>query len=339
MLRAPEILAALSPMHVRAGLQASRTPSYEGCFVFQASGNGGCLFTSLRLCVEAETATELALRILSGEPPPQPMPIVLLDGFSPSIVAEGNYVRKKVVEWYVGAKQARVVPSMGAFEHGGRPWTRGDILNMELVKRGAAGMPDAEEARAALRDAYLCEMLTHTTWGSVPEWTAYAMLRKTTTVAYEWDAAKQGLRAVDTAYGQVEDDPALDLAPWPPTERPRVPSPSFGAANSSDDLALFEDAASECSSDSASECTSASEDSASEDASEGVADNIASAATSVSPSTHLERAWRPVSRLLFSGKHYDCLITAHEYYSIRAVFGPDAVRCAVPLAQYKMGRR
>ena len=111
MLRAPEVLAALSPLHVRSGLRASRTPSYEGCFVLQASGNGGCLFTLLRLSVEVETAVELALRILGGEPAPQPMPEVLLDGFNPSIVAEGNYVRKKVVEWFAGAKQARVVPT------------------------------------------------------------------------------------------------------------------------------------------------------------------------------------------------------------------------------------
>lgn len=357
VLRAAEILAALSPLHARTGLHASGCATYEGCFVLPARGNGGCLFTSLRLAVEVESAMQMALRILDGEAPPQPLPEVMLDGFHAAVVAEANYVRQSVVEWYADHKSHREVPHMGAFEQGGRAWTRADILNMELIKRGAAGLPDDEAQRKALRHAYLNHMLAHTTWGSVPEWTAYAMLRKTPTVAYEWDGDTQRLRTVDVAYGPLEHDPAMEPAAWPAPERARLPAPAYNPAGSvpADDLVVYAEApeAAQESSELAesmeaeSEAASEAESEAAGAASEGASEAASEAESMESPPAEMDEcasddesapAWRPVTRLLFSGQHYDCILTAQEYYSIRAVFGADAVRCAVPLPQYVMGQ-
>jgi hypothetical protein len=58
----------------------------------------------------------------------------------------------------------------------------------------------------------------------------------------------------------------------------------------------------------------------------------------IEPAVAAPAPWRRVTRLLFSGKHYDCLLTAREYYTLRAVFGPEAMKCAVPLPQYAAGR-
>lgn len=344
VLRAAEILAALSPLHARTGLHASGCATYEGCFVLPARGNGGCLFTSLRLAVEVESAMQMALRILDGEAPPQPLPEVMLDGFHAAVVAEANYVRQSVVEWYADHKSHREVPQMGAFEQGGRAWTRADILNMELIKRGAAGLPDDETQRKALRHAYLNHMLAHTTWGSVPEWTAYAMLRKTPTVAYEWDGDTQRLRTVDVAYGPLVHDPAMEPAAWPAPERARLPAPAFHPAGSvpADDLVVYDEAP-----EAAAQSSEQAESMEAESEAAGAASEAASDAESMeSPPAEMdecasdesEPAWRPVTRLLFSGQHYDCILTAQEYYSIRAVFGADAVRCAIPLPQYVMGQ-
>lgn len=332
MLRAPEILAALSPLHVQAGLQSARCATYEGCFVLPARGNGGCLFTSLRLAVEVETAMTMAVQILDGTASPQPLPDVLLDGFNSAIVAEANYVRQSVVEWYADHKSHREVPHMGAFEQGGRMWTRADILNMELIKRGAAGLPEDEGARQALRGAYLNHMLSHTTWGSVPEWTAYAMLRKTPTVAYEWDVDTKRLRTVDVAYGPLEQDPAMAPAAWPAPERARLPAPAFHPAGSvpADDLVEYTEAMD-------AEPPAAMDECADAEGAESVAESVAGSDAEEENEDDEVPAWRPATRLLFSGQHYDCLMTAQEYYTIRAVFGADAVRCAIPLPQYAMG--
>lgn len=333
MIRAAEVLGALAPLHARAGRHGMQVPTYTGCFVVPASGNGGCLFTSLRLAVEIETAMAYANAVLDGGAPAGPLPELLLDGFHKSIVAEANYVRKCIVQWYVGENQHKEVPSMGAFEHGGRAWTRSDILHMELVRRGAAGLPEDEGARLALRTAYLNDMLTHSTWGSVPEWTAFALIRKTPTVAYEWDGT--GLRRVDVAFGPLEQDEALVAAPWPPPQPPRFGSPAFAPPGSMplDDLEAY---ASEPEPEPEAESEAA--DASSMSSEEGDEGSDAGEEPVAEPAAEPAAEWRRVTRLLFSGKHYDCLMTAREYYTLRAVFGPEAMKCAVPLPQYAAGR-
>lgn len=361
MLRSAQILSALAPMHVHMGMHGARAHTYEGCYVLPAKGDGACCFTSLRLSVEVEEAMRSALRILDGEdaavvavgPTVKP----LLHGLDPVIVAEGAYVRKCVVEWYHGNTHLEV-PEMGAFTHGGRMWTRGDILDTEMIRKGK-DLPSDEGRKAAMRLAYLNEMLQHSTWASVPEWMAFAMIRRRTTITYQWDAATMRLRQVDSAGDPLVHDLAVRDAPWPPAAAVRIASPKFNSPGFEDDLGLYDPFSEANGSDADAEADNVDADAAAdagddvdedtEEAailkaeSEGEMQSPAGAAGPASPVAPVaplaaENDWMPAARLLFTGSHYDCILTAQEYFSIRAAFGPDAVAAAIPLPEY-VGRR
>ncbi len=331
------------------GMHGARAHTYEGCYVLPAKGDGACCFTSLRLSVEVEEAMRSALRILDGEDgaaaagsgtTAKP----LLQGADPVIVAEGAYVRKCVVEWYHGNTHLEV-PEMGAFTHGGRMWTRGDILDTEMIRKGK-DLPSDEGSKAAMRLAYLNVMLQHSTWASVPEWMAFAMIRRRTTITYQWDAATLRLRQVDIAGDPLVHDLAVRDAPWPPAASARIAAPKFNTVGSEDDdLGPYDPSQdvlqieSEVDAETANAPADAAADADTED-SEGEMESPAVAASPVAPLAPMaaENEWMPAARLLFSGSHYDCILTAQEYFSIRAAFGPDAVAAAIPLPEY-VGRR
>lgn len=360
MLRSAQILSALAPMHVHMGMHGARAHTYEGCYVLPAKGDGACCFTSLRLSVEVEEAMRSALRILDGEDDAAAAGMgttakPLLQGLDPVIVAEGAYVRKCVVEWYHGNTHLEV-PEMGAFTHGGRMWTRGDILDTEMIRKGK-DLPSDEGRKAAMRLAYLNEMLQHSTWASVPEWMAFAMIRRRTTITYQWDAATLRLRQVDGAGKPLARDLALLEAQWPPAAAVRIASPKFHSPGSEDDLGLYDPLSEAVAAGTDADAEAAEADEADADADAGAdadaeacaeeMDGPTGAADDASPAAPLaqlaseldaENDWTPAARLLFSGSHYDCILTAQEYFSIRAAFGPEAVAAAIPLPEY-VGRR
>jgi hypothetical protein len=375
IVRSGEILSAIAPLHVRSGLRTLHEHSYQGCYVLPAKGNGACCFISLRLTVEVEEAMRCAHRLLDdveGIEESLSIDLPQLSGHNDTIVAEGAYVRKCIVEWYL-AKTHLEVPEMGLFTEGGKTWTRGDILDMEMIRMGK-DLPQRAEDRFDLRQAYLNNMLRENVWGSVPEWVAFSMIRKRTVITYQWDSSTTRLREVDRGgkcfLRPPLFDPACVEAQWPPAPIEKLPTPMFSSsklcdANDddltafTDDDAMFEDFEIDIALESddaldldleaeAGADTSAAVDvktsalSFSEDIVEANAGADAETSAEInefnpkngSPTTKSEPTWQPVARLLFSGSHYDCLITAEEYFCLRAAFGPSAVASAVPLPQY-----
>jgi hypothetical protein len=345
VIQSAEILAALVPFH-SATASVRKETAYEGSYVLSAKGDGGCLFTSLRLTVEIEAAMKLALRILDGDDTPKTLlPSILLNGSDQTILAEGAYIRKVIVEWFNEKNLQKEVAPMGEFEQGGRAWTRADILNTELVKRTSTVNIDMKNVRTR----YLNEMLLPTTWGSVPEWVAFSMLRRIPVVAYAWDAALSKLRTIDSAHGPVQNDDALKDAMWPPLPHSRtIQAPTYNQSDY-DDLSVYSDKCNKDDDMSIISINSLSDDSENDLTDDddiqivdqtinNADDKPLSACVSNDVTSSGSCSWTSIARILFSGgNHYDCILTSYEYFTLRAVFGNDALKHAIPVSQYFSG--
>lgn len=142
-------------------------------YYIPVSTNGSCLFTSIRVSMELSyILKQLALGVAKQE--------FLLDGNHPEMLKAAEGVRQKVVEWYK-RKPNEIVPCLGNFVEGekSRPWTRSDIIALELTKRGKE-VPEQGLLRENMILEYLFKMSQRPSWGSTPEYIAAACMAKKT---------------------------------------------------------------------------------------------------------------------------------------------------------------
>lgn len=133
-------------------------------------GDGGCLFTSLRLSLELR---HVLAGIANGTAPPR----FNLDGHHSSVVTSGFLLRQRICDWFrIGLNED--VPMLGMYIEKGpdaRPWKRGDLLAMEMVK-GDVDIPENGEERQTCMMKYLLKMMNPSCWGGTPEYTAAAVI-------------------------------------------------------------------------------------------------------------------------------------------------------------------
>ena len=142
-------------------------------YVLRVKGDGGCLFTSLRLAFELFTALRRALKharlggVVSADDL-DPLALPLLDGYNSLVTEQGARVRSAVVQWF---REGLETPLPGSIvtrekddgENVRRLVTRGDLLMNMLIADHGREVPEtlsvqvfALEARAtALETALL----------------------------------------------------------------------------------------------------------------------------------------------------------------------------------------
>lgn len=144
--------------------------------VIQASGNGRCLFVSLRLALECTA-------ILSMDRKGQCPKSVCLDGHSKTVTSSAEDLAQLICKWYSSGLD-KEISSFGSYVQSGRQWCKRDILAMEMVQRGRDIPEDGPERHKAALD-YLQKMQRPGTWGSTPEYTAFAFMSKLKVEVYQ----------------------------------------------------------------------------------------------------------------------------------------------------------
>jgi len=141
------------------------------------TGDGGCMFTSVRLGWELISVLET---IKKGET----LEHFILDGHNVLAIRGGFLVRQRICEWYKSGL-TKSVPSMGKYTEadGGRDWMRGDLLAMEMVQR-ETDVPEEGKYRTKAQLKYLLQMMLPKTWGGTPEYFAFAHIFKIKIVIY-----------------------------------------------------------------------------------------------------------------------------------------------------------
>jgi hypothetical protein len=141
------------------------------------TGDGGCMFTSVRLGWELISILET---IKKGET----LKHFILDGHNVLAIRGGFLVRQRICEWYKSGL-TKSVPSMGKYTEadGGRDWMRGDLLAMEMVQR-ETDVPEEGKYRTKAQLKYLLQMMLPKTWGGTPEYFAFAHIFKIKIVIY-----------------------------------------------------------------------------------------------------------------------------------------------------------
>ena len=138
------------------------------------AGDGNCLFTAIRLAMEINYILH---KLSLGQKPSQ----IIMNGTNNAMIKAGLRVRMKIIEWYRNNLETKI-PSFGCYSEkksdessSSREWKRGDLLALEMIKKGK----DVEESGCQRENAmlkYLLEMSLPGTWGSTPEYTAAAFM-------------------------------------------------------------------------------------------------------------------------------------------------------------------
>ena len=145
------------------------------------SGNGACLFLTLRLCLEITASYKSETENLC------------FLGFCDHLMADAKRLRDRIVDWYEDEDAS--VPQLGRFdEKSGTLWRRKTIVDTELAKTGSAATPE-------LRKAYLEKMRHTTVWGSTPEYTAFALLSGRAVMV--WQQKDGAVKLIDTVAGNA----------------------------------------------------------------------------------------------------------------------------------------
>ena len=173
-------------------------------------GDGACLFTSLRLSLELLFVVS---RIDAGAAPSA----YVLDGKSDAMCGAALSLRGSIIEWYRSYLR-REVPQLGEYVAGGRSWQRGDLLALEMVRKGIQ-VPEEGGSREAEMLKYLLNMSRPTAWGSTPEYTALAFLTGKTVRVYQRAAATPLLQLINSVNERVEAPPGCARA----SARPPLP--------------------------------------------------------------------------------------------------------------------
>lgn len=146
-----------------------KMPSFPQWYTIPVAGNGSCLFTSLRICMELNY---LLSKIDSGEPPDH----FVLDGHHDNMLKASFNMRLKIVDWF-RKRLDQSVPQLGNYIEGplARPYVRGDLLALEMVRSGK-DVPENGAERESIILKYLVDMSAPDRWGSTPEYTAAACM-------------------------------------------------------------------------------------------------------------------------------------------------------------------
>lgn len=144
--------------------------------IVKAAGNGSCLFISLRLGLELRHVIKL---IDDGRPPNT----CNLNGCSREVLESAEHLRSMMIKWY-DTGLFKEMKSLGLYTENGRFWMRGDLLALEMVRRGA-DVPECGAERTAKMLQYIEDMRKAGTWGSTPEYTAFAMMSKLHVQVYQ----------------------------------------------------------------------------------------------------------------------------------------------------------
>lgn len=168
-------------------------------YVIPVSGNGGCLFTSIRLSMELSY-------VLSKIDEGNPLEKFVLNGYSENMLQASNNIRSKIVEWFRRFLNREII-QLGNYIEGenGRKYQRGDLLALEMVRNGK-DVPESGPERDTIILKYLLKMSLPHTWGSTPEYTAAAcMTGKRINI---WQNGNDGLFIINTVNGSLsnEDD-------------------------------------------------------------------------------------------------------------------------------------
>ena len=146
----------------------------------RTGGHGSCLFLAARLALELRHVLKC---VAAGSPPTE----FSLDGTSAEVVASGDELRAAVCAWYERGLD-KPLPSMGEYVSGpsARPWTRGDLLALEMVQRGEDVPEHDAPRRREVQLAYLAAMRKPHEWGGPPELAAVTHMSGLSSDVYEF---------------------------------------------------------------------------------------------------------------------------------------------------------
>lgn len=144
--------------------------------VIKAAGNGRCLFISLRLALECFTLIDLQQRS-------QETPTYCINGHADCVIKSAETLCGMICDWYQNGLM-KVVAGFGSYISSGRSWVRRDILAIEMVQRGR-DVPEEGPDRDKAAYGYLKRMRQRGSWGSTPEYTAFAFMSKLRVEVYQ----------------------------------------------------------------------------------------------------------------------------------------------------------
>ena len=148
---------------------------------------------SIRVSMEALYVVN---KILASETPE----VFVLDGRNPAMVRAALKVRINIVEWY-RRFLTREVKELGFYTANGRLWQRGDLLALEMVRKGS-DVSESGPARERKMLEYLDEMSRRGSWGSTPEVQAAACMTKRT--IHTWQRMSGKLCKINSAHGTCD---------------------------------------------------------------------------------------------------------------------------------------
>ena len=261
-------------------------------FYIPVSGNGSCLFTSIRLCMELS----YILNNLGN-----PIKSFYLDGHSARMLKASLTIRHRIVEWFRKYLK-KEIPQLGNYNEGenARIYQRGDLLALEMVKNGK-DVPEEGNEREQIILQYLLKMSMPTTWGSTPEYTAAACMTKK--IINIWQRGDTGLFIINSINGGG----SYILSSNDLFEKERVNT--VNESNSSDKL---NEAMLSCS-ESNPESTDVSQ--------------ISIRSTTSETNDESEETFN----LFFENNHYVPMMTKHQYNKLLQTYGIDTVKHIQPL--------
>jgi hypothetical protein len=144
--------------------------------VVKAAGNGRCLFISLRLALECFTMIDMLGK-------DETLRSHCVNGHADCVIKSAETLCGMICDWYENGL-SKEVAGFGSYISSGRPWTRRDILAMEMVQRGR-DVPEEGAGREEAALGYIKKMRQRGSWGSTPEYTSFAFMSKLRVEVYQ----------------------------------------------------------------------------------------------------------------------------------------------------------
>lgn len=163
--------------------------------IIEADANGSCLFTSLRLGLELHAVLakhRSGTRVVSA----------CLDGRAPALLKSAEDLRAMVVQWYADNLDKEIPGDAPRLK-------RGDLLAIEMV-RHAHDVPVDGPLRTEAIQKYLAAMRRQGTWGSTPEYVAFAMMSKLSVKVFQPMGRPNGTSASLGPEVRIVDEVRLD---------------------------------------------------------------------------------------------------------------------------------
>ena len=137
-------------------------------------------------------------KILENDPPTS----FVLDGYDEAMVRAALKVRINIVEWY-RRFLTREVKELGPYTQNGRLWQRGDLLALEMVRKGSDVSESGPQREKKMLE-YLEEMNKRGTWGSTPEVQAASCMTKKS--IHTWQKISGHLQKINTSKGSCDPE-------------------------------------------------------------------------------------------------------------------------------------